>query len=79
MKSTISKQEKKIVTRLKRVEGQLRGIVKMIENDEPINKVGVQLKAALSGLESADDAFKRMLIIEQVYEGMEKALEEIKN
>lgn len=42
--------KKPIVCRLKRIEGQIRGLQKMIENDKPCNEVMIQITAAQSAL-----------------------------
>lgn len=42
----------KVVSRLQRVEGQLRGIQKMVNDERPCVEVLVQLAAARSAIES---------------------------
>lgn len=44
--------EKKIVNQLKRCEGQIRGVQKMIENQEDCMQVATQLKAIRSNIDS---------------------------
>ncbi len=47
-----------LILRLKRVEGQLRGLQKMIEADEDCEKVGQQMAASRKAL---DRAFFQMI------------------
>jgi len=45
--------QRAICLRLKRVEGQIRGVLRMIENDEPCNDIAQQLAAARNALDRA--------------------------
>ena len=48
-----SEEEKKLITnRINRIEGQLRGIKKMIENDSYCNDVLIQLSAVENSVKS---------------------------
>lgn len=47
------KHKRDLVVRLKRIEGQLRGIQAMIENGEDCNGVAQQLSASRSALDKA--------------------------
>jgi len=38
--------------RLHRIEGQVRGVEKLIKADEPAEKIAIQLQAVISSLES---------------------------
>lgn len=51
----ISEQQHKraLVMRLKRIEGQLRGIQRLIEEEAPCAAIGQQLSAATRALENA--------------------------
>lgn len=50
---SLSIEEKKNITnRLRRVEGQIRGIEKLIDQDSPMAKVVIQMKAVKSALQS---------------------------
>ncbi len=46
-------EKKAILNRLRRIEGQLRGIQKMITEDKPCNDILVQLAAAKKALNQA--------------------------
>ena len=61
-----------IQNRIKRVEGQIGGVKKMILNGETDNKVMTQLQASISSLES----LKTELIKQQMKETM---LADVKN
>ena len=50
-------EKKKIITRLKRIEGQIRGITKMIEEDRDCEKVLHQISAARSALYKVGTTF----------------------
>jgi DNA-binding FrmR family transcriptional regulator len=52
------KHRKDLVLRLKRIEGQLRGVQKMIEAGEDCEKVGQQMAASRKAL---DRAFYQMI------------------
>ena len=48
-----SEEEKnKLISRLKRIEGQVRGIIKMVENDDYCPKILIQVSAANNALNS---------------------------
>lgn len=71
-----SAEAKKIVNRLHRIEGQVRGIEKMVDLQAPLQDVVVQVQA----IQSAMVSVKKMLI-EQIVkksESPEKALDIIK-
>ena len=59
---------KSIQNRIKRVEGQVGGVRKMIDSDESDEKVMIQLQASISSLES----LKTELIKHQMKESMLK-------
>ncbi len=42
--------EKNIITRLKKIEGQIRGIQKMVENQAPCSDILIQVAAVKSAL-----------------------------
>ncbi|MBF7095879.1 metal-sensitive transcriptional regulator [Alkalibacter mobilis] len=48
----MNESKKNILVRLNRIEGQIRGIRKMIENDEDCKSLLTQLSAVKSALES---------------------------
>ena len=45
-------EKNKLTTRLKKIEGQVRGIIKMVENDEYCPKILVQVLAVNNALNS---------------------------
>lgn len=57
-KLTDATQKRALILRLKRVEGQLRGVQQLIENDAPCDSVAQQISAARRAL---DKAFHHML------------------
>ena len=57
------KDKKKLVNRLSRIEGQIRGIKKMIENDAYCNDVLIQSAA----VGAAINAFNRELLSNHIY------------
>lgn len=50
--------QKDVVNRLKRIEGQVRGLVEMIQNGRPCEDVALQMSAARRAM---DKAFYRMM------------------
>ncbi len=56
MTSAAPEQKKALVTRLRRVEGQVRGIEKMVDDDRYCIDILTQISAATTALESV--AFK---------------------
>lgn len=42
-----------VTKRLKRIEGQIRGIIKMIEEDKPCEEILIQIGASKAGLHKA--------------------------
>jgi len=38
--------------RLNRIEGQIRGIIRLVDENEPTEKILIQVQAAISSLES---------------------------
>lgn len=63
-----------MVTRLRRVEGQVRGIQKMVEDERDCHAILQQLNAAASALENATTLFMRAYAKEcllQMEEGAE--------
>lgn len=60
--------QKDVVNRLKRIEGQVRGLVEMIQSGRPCEDVALQMSAARKAM---DKAFYRMMacsVIEAVYD-----------
>lgn len=75
------KDKKKLVNRLSRIEGQIRGIKKMIENDAYCNDVLIQLAA----VGAAINAFNRELlsnhihscVVRDIREGKDEVVDEL--
>ena len=60
--------QKDVVNRLRRIEGQVRGLVEMIESGRPCEDIAQQMSAARKAM---DKTFYRMVacsVIEAVYE-----------
>ena len=60
--------QKDVVNRLRRIEGQVRGLVEMIQQGRPCEDVALQMSAARKAM---DKAFYRMMacsVIEAVYD-----------
>ena len=51
-KKRTEEEKAKLVSRLKKIEGQVRGIIKMVENDEYCPKILIQVSAINSALNS---------------------------
>ena len=65
--------KKKLVNRLHRLSGQLRGIEKMIDNNEEVHNVLMQVDAIKAGA----DSFKRNYVKEHVRSTLSTELESI--
>ncbi len=50
MKNIPKEEKRKIINRLKRAEGQIRGIERLIEDDASLEKIVVQMRAVKSAL-----------------------------
>lgn len=60
--------QKDVVNRLRRIEGQVRGLVEMIQSGRPCEDVALQMSAARKAM---DKAFYRMMacsVMEAVYD-----------
>lgn len=60
--------QKDVVNRLRRIEGQVRGLVDMIQSGRPCEEVALQMSAARKAM---DKTFYRMMacsVMEAVYE-----------
>jgi DNA-binding FrmR family transcriptional regulator len=82
MKYVEDKNKAKIILRLKRIEGQVRGLQKMIENDTYCIDVITQTSAVKQGLSNVEDLLLENhlggCILNQVKTGQtEKAKQEI--
>lgn len=71
--------QKDVINRLRRIEGQVRGLVEMIQEGRSCEDVALQMSAARKAM---DKAFYRMMactLVEAVYaaENGERSIEEI--
>ena len=51
-KKRTEEEKKKLTSRLKKIEGQVRGIIKMVENDEYCPKILIQASAVNKAINS---------------------------
>ncbi len=74
-------EEKKLLTRLRKVEGQIRGIEKMVENDAYCPDILVQVSAATSALNSFSKELLashiRSCVVDDIKEGNEETIDEL--
>ena len=68
------KYPKSIQNRIKRVEGQVRGVKKMILSSENDTKVMTQLQASISSLESLKTELIKQQMKESMVEDVRKSL-----
>ena len=73
-------QQKALLTRLKRVEGQIRGIERMVENNAYCPDILVQVSAATSALNSFNKVLLgchiRSCVAEDIREGKDETIDE---
>ncbi len=74
-----AEHQKDVINRLRRIEGQVRGLVEMIHEGRSCEDIALQMSAARKAM---DKAFYRMMactMIEAVYdaENTERAIEDI--
>lgn len=79
-----NRDNKELLTRLSRIEGQIRGIKKMIEENKPCEDVIVQLSSASASLQSTSKVMLlnhiNTCVLESVQNGdAEIALDKLKN
>ena len=81
MKMRSPEQQKKLLNRLKRIEGQIRGIESMVEKDAYCPEILVQVSAVSSALNSFN---KELLachisgcVAEDIREGNDAAIDEL--
>jgi DNA-binding FrmR family transcriptional regulator len=67
-----------IVDRLHRIEGQIRGIEKLVNNDEPVEKISVQIQAAISSLESVKLELVKIQIRDKMIDQVDDLLKLLK-
>ena len=74
-------QKKKLLNRLKRIDGQVQGIIRMIEQDAYCNDVLIQSAAVNAAMNSFNkellDAHIRSCVVRDIKEGKEEVVEEL--
>ena len=80
-KERTADEQKKLVTRLKRIEGQVRGIQKMVEDDLYCPDILVQVSAVTSALNSFNKELLachiRGCVANDIRQGKEEAIDEL--
>lgn len=82
-KTTMRSQDekKKLLNRLKRIDGQVKGIIRMIEQDAYCNDVLIQSAAVNAAMNSFNkellDAHIRSCVVRDIKEGREEVVEEL--
>lgn len=75
------KEQKDLITRLNRIEGQVRGIRKMVENDTYCVDILTQVSAAGAALNSFNKALLsshiKTCVVEDIKAGNEEIIEEL--
>ena len=82
-KKRTKEEQKALITRLKKIEGQIRGIEKMVEEDGYCPDILIQVSAATAALNS----FNKLLlschikscVVEDIKEGNEETISELCN
>lgn len=73
--------QKTVLDRVKRIEGQLRGIHKMIENETYCDDIINQIEAVRSALASVEivllESHIRNCVVEQIKEGDSEVVDEV--
>ncbi|MEE1352958.1 MAG: metal-sensing transcriptional repressor [Acutalibacteraceae bacterium] len=81
MKMRSPEQQKKLLNRLKRIEGQIRGIESMVEKDAYCPEILVQVSAVSSALNSFNKELLachiRGCVAEDIREGNDAAIDEL--
>jgi len=82
-KSRSEKEYKDLINRLNRIEGQVRGIKKMIENDAYCTDILVQVSAANAALNSFNKVLLsnhiRTCVANDIRDGKEETIDELVN
>lgn len=80
-KKRTKEEQKKLLTRLRRVEGQIRGIEKMVENDGYCPDILIQVSAATSALNSFNKELLachiRSCVVNDIREGKDETIDEL--
>ncbi len=76
-----NKEQKDLITRLNRIEGQIRGIRKMVENDTYCVDILTQVSAASAALNSFNKALLsnhiKTCVVDDIKAGNEEIIEEL--
>lgn len=82
-KERSEKEYKDLINRLSRIEGQVRGIKKMVENDAYCTDILVQVSAVNSALNSFNKVLLsnhiRTCVANDICEGKEETIDELVN
>lgn len=80
-KKRTADEQKKLVTRLKRIEGQVRGIQKMVEDDLYCPDILVQVSAITSALNSFNKELLachiRGCVVTDIRQGKDESIDEL--
>lgn len=80
-KKRTADEQKKLVTRLKRIEGQVRGIQKMVEDDLYCPDILVQVSAVTSALNSFNKELLachiRGCVAKDIRQGKDESIDEL--
>ena len=80
-KKRSEKEQKKLVTRLRKIEGQIRGIEKMVESDAYCPDILIQVSAATSALNSFNkyllNCHIHSCVAEDIREGRDESIDEL--
>lgn len=75
------KEKKKLINRLNRIEGQIRGIKKMIENDNYCNDILIQTASIGAALNSFNKellkSHMKTCVLENIKNGNEDIIDEV--
>ena len=76
-----SAEQKALLTRLKKIEGQVRGIQKMVENDAYCSDILIQVSAITSALNSFNKSLLschlHSCVAEDIKAGKDEAIDEL--
>ncbi|MBR3358227.1 MAG: metal-sensing transcriptional repressor [Solobacterium sp.] len=80
-KKRTEEEQKDLLVRLRRIEGQIRGIEKMVENDIYCPDILIQVSAVTSALNSFNKqllaAHIRSCVAEDIREGKDETIDEL--
>ncbi len=80
-KKRSEEEQRKLMTRLKKIEGQIRGIERMLENDAYCPDILVQVSAATSALNSFNKVLLashiRSCVLNDIKQGKEETIDEL--